>query len=137
MDAKKTIAVVLLVCLCVIVGWFGREYYDDRNAADNNDAAITVQQAQRDNQSAIADIGNAAAQIDDAQSALDGGQADIAAAAGRVNELQSRADADAAIITDCQKLLEVGRKQLAEARRIVADVDRENSGGGTQSHGST
>ena len=72
-----------------------------------------------------------------AQSALDGGQADIAAAAGRVNELQSRADADAAIIADCQGLLDVGRKQLAEARKIFADVDRENKGGGTQSYGST
>ena len=136
MDAKKTIAIVLLVCLCVIVGWFGRGYYDDR-AADRDNALGTIQQIKTDNESIRNDIGDAAAQIDDAQSALDGGQADIAAAAGRVNELQSRADADAAIITDCQKLLEVGRKQLAEARRIVADVDRENSGGGTQSHGST
>ena len=125
MDAKKTIAVVLLVCLFIVIGWVGRGYYDDR-AADNNDASVTIQQAQRDNQSAINDVGDAAAQIDDAQSALVGGQADLAAAAGRVDELQSRADADAAIITDCQKLLDVGRKQLAEARRIFADVDREN-----------
>lgn len=128
---------LVVVLVAVAVGWIGCQYYDGRTATDDNDASVTVQQAQRDNQSAIADIGNAAAQIDDAQSALDGGQADIAAAAGRVNELQSRADADAAIIADCQGLLDVGRKQLAEARKIFADVDRENKGGGTQSYGST
>lgn len=125
MDAKKTIAVVLLVCLCVIVGWFGRGYYDDR-AADSNDASVTIQQAQRDNQSARADLGDAAAQVDDAQAALVSGQADIAAAAGRVDELQSRADADAAVLDECQSLVDVGRIQLKEAKRIFADVDREN-----------
>lgn len=125
MNAKKTIAVVLLVSLCVIVGWVGRGYYDDR-AADNNDASITIQQAQRDNQSAINDVGDATAQIDDAQSALVGGQADLAAAAGQVDELQSRADEDAAVIDECQSLIDVGRIQLEEAKRIFADVDREN-----------
>ena len=125
MDAKKTIAVVLLVSLCVIVGWVGRGYYDDR-AADNNDAAVTIQQAQRDNQSAINDVGDAAAQIDDAQSALVSGQADLAAAAGQVDELQSRADADAAVLDECQGIIDTGRIQLEEAKRIFADIDREN-----------
>lgn len=128
---------LVVVLVAVAVGWLGCQYYDGRTATDDNDASVTVQQAQRDNQSAIADIGNAAAQIDDAQSALDGGQADLDAAAEQVNELQSRADADAAIIADCQSILDVGRKQLAEARKIFADVDRENKGGGTQSYGST
>ena len=127
MDAKKTIVIVLLISLCVIVGWVGRRYYDSQTDADSDNAAITVQQAQRDNQSARTDIGDAATQIESAQSALVGGQADIDAAAEQVNELQSRADADAAIIADCQGLLDVGRKQLAEARRIFADVDRENN----------
>ena len=126
MDAKKTIAVVLLVCLCVIVGWFGRGYYDDRTA-DNNDASVTVQQAQRDNQSAINAVGDAATKIDDAQSKLDSGQADLDTAVGRLDELQNRADADATIIDECQILIDVGRKQLEEARRIFADVDRENN----------
>ena len=128
---------LVVVLVAVAVGWLGCRYYDSRTDADSDNAAITVQHAQRDNQSARTDIGDAATQIESAQSALVGGQADLAAAAGRVNELQSRADADAAIITDCQKLLEVGRKQLAETRRIFADVDRENSGGGTQSYSST
>lgn len=125
MDAKKTIAVVLLVCLCVIVGWFGRGYYDDRDT-DSNDASVTIQQVERDNQSARNDVGDAAAQIDDAKSALVSGQADIAAAAERVNELQSRADVDAAVLDECQSLLDVGRKQLTDARRILADIDGEN-----------
>lgn len=129
--------VFVVVLVAVAVGWLGCQYYDGRTATDDNDAAVTVQQTQRDNQSARADIGDAAAQIGDAQSALVGGQADLDAAAERVNELQSRADADAAIITDCQKLLDVGRINLEEAGRIFADVDRENSGGGTQSYGST
>lgn len=128
---------LVVVLVAIAVGWLGCRYYDSRTATDCNDASGTVQQIKADNRSARADLGDAAAQIDDAQSALVGGQADLDAAAERVNELQSRADADAAIITDCQKLLEVGRKQLAEARRIFADVDRENSGGGTQSYGST
>lgn len=122
---------LVVVLVAVAVGWLGCQYYDGRTATDNNDAAVTVQQTQRDNQSARADIGDAAAQIDDAQAALVSGQADLAAAAERVDELQSRADADAAIITDCQKLLDVGRKQLAEARKILADIDRAN-----QQHGS-
>lgn len=125
MDAKKTIAVVLLVSLCVIVGWVGRGYYDDR-AADNNDAAVTVQQAQRDNQSAINDVGDAAAQIDDAQSKLDSGQKDIDTAIGRFDELQSRADADAAVLDECQNIIDIGRINIEEAKRIFADVDREN-----------
>ena len=125
MDAKKTIAVVLLVCLCVIVGWFGRGYCDDR-AADNNNAAVTVQQAQRDNQSAINAVGDAATQIDDAQSKLDDGQADLDTAVGRLDELQSRADADAAVLDECQGIIDVCRIQLNEAKRIFADVDREN-----------
>lgn len=128
---------LVVVLVAVAVGWLGCQYYDGRTATDDNDAAVTVQQAQRDNQSARTDIGDAATQIESAQSALVGGQADLDAAAERVNELQSRADADAAIITDCQKLLDVGRINLEEAGRIFADVDRENSGGGTQSYGST
>ena len=125
MDAKKTIAVVLLVCLCVIVGWFGRGYYDDR-VTDSNDASVTIQQVERDNQSARNDIGDAAAQIDDAKSALVSGQADIAAATGRVDELQERADADAAVLDERKGIIDACRIQLEEARRIFADVDREN-----------
>lgn len=125
MDAKKTIAVVLLVSLCVIVGWVGRGYYDDR-AADNNDAAVTVQQAQRDNQSAINAVGDAETQIDDAQSKLDSGQADLDTASGRLDELQERADADAAVLDECQGIIDTCRIQLEEAKRIFADVDREN-----------
>lgn len=128
---------IVIVLVAVAVGWLGCRYYDSQTDADSDNAAITVQQAQRDNQSARTDIGDAATQIESAQSALVGGQADIDAAAEQVNELQSRADADAAIITDCQKLLDVGRINLEEAGRIFADVDRENSGGGTQSYGST
>lgn len=130
---------LVIVLVAVAVGWLGCRYYDGRTgiATDYSDAAVTVQQAQRDNQSAIADVGVAAAQIGDAQSALDAGQADIATASGRVDELQDRADADAAVIDECQSLLDVGRRNLAEARGIFADVDRENSGGGTQGYGST
>ena len=69
MDAKKTIVIVLLVCLCVIVGWFGRGYNDDR-VTDSNDASVTIQQVERDNQSARNDIGDAAAQIEDRKSVV-------------------------------------------------------------------
>lgn len=112
--------------LAVAIGWLGCGYYDDRTA-DNNDASVTVQQAQRDNQSAINAVGDAATKIDDAQSKLDSGQADLDTAVGRLDELQNRADADATIIDECQSLIDVGRKQLEEARRIFADVDRENN----------
>lgn len=128
---------LVVVLVAIAAGWMGCRYYDSWTATNDNDASVTVQQAQRDNQSARTDIGDAATQIESAQSALVGGQADIDAAAEQVNELQSRADADAAIIADCQSILDVGRKQLAEARKIFADVDRENKGGGTQSYGST
>ena len=126
MDAKKTIVIVLLISLCVIVGWVGRRYYDSQTDADSDNAAITVQQAQRDNQSARTDIGDAATQIESAQSALVGGQADIDAAAEQVNELQSRADADAAVIDACQGIIDACRIQLDEAKRIFTDIDCEN-----------
>ena len=118
---------IIGVLLAVAIGWFVRGYYDSRTTTDDNDAAVTVQQAQRDNQSAINAVGDAAAQIDDAQANLDAGQADLAAASGRVDELQDRADADAAVIDECQSLVDVGRIDLEEARRIFADVDRENN----------
>ena len=126
MDAKKTIAVVLLVCLCIAIGWVGRGYYDDRTAADGNDASITIQQAESDNQSARNDIGNAATEIDNAQSKLDSGQADVNTAIGRLDELQDRADADTTIIDECQGIIDACRIQLEEAKRIFADVEREN-----------
>ena len=111
--------------LAVAVGWLGRGYYDDRTA-DHNDAAVTVQQAQRDNQSAINAVGDAETQIDDAQSKLDSGQADLDTAVGRLDELQSRADADAAVLDTCQNLIDIGRLNIEEAKRIFADVNREN-----------
>lgn len=126
MDAKKIIAVVLLVCLCIVVGWVGRGYYDDRTA-DRDNALGTIQQIKTDNESIRNDIGSAANQIKSAQANIDAGQNDIAAASGRLDELQSRADADAAVLDECQSLIDVGRKQLEEARRIFADVDRENN----------
>ena len=126
MDAKKTIAVVLLVCLCVIVGWFGRGYYDDRTAADGHDALGTIQQIKADNESIRNDIGSAANQIESAQTNIDAGQSDLNAAAGRLDEMQSRADADAAVIDECQGIIDACRIQLEEAKRIFADVDREN-----------
>lgn len=119
MDAKKTIAVVLLVCLCVIVGWFGRGYYDDRTAADGHDALGTIQQIKADNESIRNDIGSAANQIESAQTNIDAGQSDLNAAAGRL-------DADAAVIDECQGIIDACRIQLEEAKRIFADVDREN-----------
>ena len=125
MDAKKTIVIVLLISLCVIVGWVGRGYYDDR-AADRDNALGTIQQIKTDNESIRNDIGSAATQIDDAQSKLNSGQADVNTAIGRLDELQDRADADATIIDECQCLIDVGREQLEEAMRIFADVDREN-----------
>lgn len=125
MDAKKTIVIVLLISLCVIVGWVGRGYYDDR-AADRDNALGTIQQIKTDNESIRNDIGDAAAQIDDAKSALVSGQADIAAATGRVDELQERADADAAVLDECKGIIDACRIQLEEAKRIFADVDREN-----------
>lgn len=125
MDAKKTIAVVLLVSLCVIVGWVGRGYYDDR-AADRDNALGTIQQIKTDNESIRNDIRSAANQIESAQANLDAGQGDLTAATGQVDELQSRADADAAVLDECQGIIDVCRIQLEEARRIFADVDREN-----------
>lgn len=122
---RKLLLLCCLFVFCVIVGWFGRGYNDDR-VTDSNDASVTIQQVERDNQSARNDIGDAAAQIDDAKSALVSGQADIAAATGRVDELQERADADAAVLDECKGIIDACRIQLEEAKRIFADVDREN-----------
>lgn len=125
MDAKKTIAVVLLVCLCVIVGWLGRGYYDDRIANSDN-ALGAIQQIKADNESVRNDIGNAATQIESAQANINAGQSDLAEASGRLDELQSRADADAAVLDECQGIIDACRIQLEEAKRIFADVDSEN-----------
>lgn len=117
---------LIVVLVAIAVGWLGCRYYDSQTATDCNNARGTVQQIKADNQSARADLGDAAAQIDDARSKLSAGQADLAAASGRVDELQDRADADAAVLDECQKIIDTCRIQLEEAKRIFTDVDSAN-----------
>lgn len=126
MNAKKIVMYVLAACAIFAAGWLGCGYYNSRSTTDNNNAGVTVQQAQTANQSARTDVRDASNQIDAAQSELGHGQANIDAAIKRADELQSRADENAAILDDCSRLAGVGREQLAEAKRILADVDAAN-----------
>lgn len=134
MDArnKKNLLFIGIACVLVLAGcWLYGRYIDSRARADSHNAIESVQQAQRGNQSARHDIGDATDKIDTAKSRLDSGQANLDAATGRLDEMQGRADTDAEIIDDSQRLVRQSRCDIAEARRILDEIDQRNKSNGT------
>lgn len=132
-ELKKNLLLVGIACVLVFAGcWLYSRYVDDRARADSHDATESVQQAQGYNQSARNDIDDATDKIESAPSALDRGQANLDTATGRLDEMQGRADADAKLIDDSQRLVKQSRADIAEAKRILDEIDAGNKSNGTQ-----
>lgn len=130
----KTIAVCIVLCLAVACagGWLLYRHYEHDAAADSHDTTVTIQSVEDDNHTARNDITDAAGQIDAAEEQLDGATTALDQAAGSVARLQESAARNTAQLDECQKLVDEGRSNIAEAREIFADVDKANQRTGAQ-----
>lgn len=131
---NKTILIAGVLCfiLAIAGAWLVCRYYDDATSAENHNVIDTVQSAERDNQRARDDIGNAASAIERSQEQLDRATADIDRAAESVTRLQKSTANNTAELDQCQQLIETGRRNIAAAKSIFADIDKENKSNGTQ-----
>ncbi|MFG6273840.1 hypothetical protein ACG98G_10445 [Megasphaera hexanoica] len=131
---NKTILIAGVLCfiLAIAGAWLVCRHYDDAASAENNNIIDTVQSAERDNQRARDDIGNAASAIERSQEQLDRATADIDRATESVTRLQKSTANNTAELDQCQKLIETGRGNIAAAKSIFANIDKENKSNGTQ-----
>lgn len=131
---NKTILISGVLCfiLAIAGAWLVCRHYDDAASAENYNVIDTVQSAERDNQRARDDIGNAASAIERSQEQLDRATADIDRAAESVTRLQKSTANNTAELDQCQKLIETGRRNIATAKSIFANIDKENKSNGTQ-----
>lgn len=131
---NKTILIAGVLCfiLAIAGAWLVCRHYDDAASAENHNVIDTVQSAERDNQRARDDIGNAASAIERSQEQLDRATADIDRAAESVTRLQKSTANNTAELDQCQKLIETGRGNIAAAKSIFANIDKENKSNGTQ-----
>ena len=131
---NKTILIAGVLCfiLAIAGAWLVCRHYDDAASAENNNIIDTVQSAERDNQRARDDIGNAASAIERSQEQLDRATADIDRATESVTRLQKSTANNTAELDQCQNLIETGRGNIAAAKSIFADIDKENKSNGTQ-----
>lgn len=131
---NKTILIAGVLCfiLAIAGAWLVCRHYDDAASAENHNVIDTVQSAERDNQRARDDIGNAASAIERSQEQLDRATADIDRAAESVTRLQKSTANNTAELDQCQKLIKTGRGNIAAAKSIFANIDKENKSNGTQ-----
>ena len=131
---NKTILIAGVLCfiLAIAGAWLVCRHYDDAASAENHNVIDTVRSAERDNQRARDDIGNAASAIERSQEQLDRATADIDRAAESVTRLQKSTANNTAELDQCQKLIETGRGNIAAAKSIFANIDKENKSNGTQ-----
>ena len=131
---NKTILIAGVLCfiLAIAGAWLVCRHYDDAASAENNNIIDTVQSAERDNQRARDDIGNAASAIERSQEQLDRATADIDRATESVTRLQKSTANNTAELDQCKKLIETGRGNIAAAKSIFANIDKENKSNGTQ-----
>lgn len=122
----------VFICVCVFTcGVLLFRHYNSAGQSAGNDANVTIQQIEGDNQSARHDIDSASSQIESAQAKLDDSISDLDRASDSVGQLQSTVDSDKITIDDCQRLIDESRGNIEEARRIFADIDSTNQETGT------
>lgn len=109
-------------------------YTANRTANDYHDVNDTVQSAERDNQQARQQIDSASKQVESAKKQLDQSIKRTGEITNRVNNAQKRIDGNAEIVRECQNLIESGRRDASEAKRIFADIDKANQGNGAQAN---
>lgn len=133
---KKNKTVIIAIVLCGILACFGAwllcRYYDRSAASDYRNVTDTVQQIERDNQSARSDIGHAAGSIERAEKQFNRATTALDQAAGTATRLQESTAGNATQLDECQRLVDEGRRNIAEAKSIFADIDQSNQVNGTQ-----
>lgn len=127
--------IVDLVCIATFVFFvfsIWLLYTASRTANDYNDVTDTVQSVERDNQQARQQINSASAEINSAEKQLNNSIKRTGKITESVKRAKERTDGNAEIIGECQNLIDSGRRDTEEARRIFADIDKRNKENGAQ-----
>lgn len=115
----KMVAVTLAILLAagLYVG-LQRGYGDD--------VQDTIQRVTDDNRDAAANVNAARGKVADAQRELDQAADSLDRATARARELQSSNGGDKELLDDCTRLVTDSKRQLDEAKRVLADIDQAN-----------
>lgn len=117
MDKKKMAVCLVVLLVCVGVGWliYERSGGGSDNGNDNN-VDVTIQRAETE----IRDVGT---EIDAATAELDRGQDAVNGAENAVGKLEDISNERTKLIDECEQLIN-------EIRNIFADVDEQNRADG-------
>lgn len=123
--------VIIFACAFFVLGcWL--LYTANRTANDYNHVTDTVQQAETDNRNARQQIGNATAEIDSAQKQLGRIIQRTDRITERTQQAKKRVDSNSRIVSECEDIVDAGRRDVEEARGIFADIDERNKSNGAQ-----
>jgi hypothetical protein len=125
-NTKKVCYIIGVILIVIAFGIFMRGYYSDRAESDGNDAINTVQQIERNNQSARDENTEANSLNESIGTELDAGQTDVSGATESVGRLQDSASERAGIISQAKDGLADSQLLIDEERSIFADIDRAN-----------
>ena len=109
-------------------------YTANRAANDYRDVHDTVQQIETDNRNARQQINSASAEINSAQKQLSVSIKRTDRITERTQQAKSRVDDNSRIVRECQDIVDAGRRDASEAKRIFADIDKANQGNGAQAN---
>lgn len=117
--------VISALCICGGVYLFhvSDEIYKHDGAA--------VQHVESDNREARRQINSASAKINSAQKQLSVSIKRTDRITERTQQAKSRVDDNSRIVRECQDIVDAGRRDTEEARRIFADVESANKTDGT------
>lgn len=122
----------VFICVCIFTcGLLLLRHYNSAGQSAGNNATVTIQQIEGDNQSARHDINESSSQIGLAQEELNKSIDGINAATDTVNQLQDSVDDNERTLDECQQLISNSRGDIEEARKILADIDSTNQTVGT------
>lgn len=113
------IACVLLLIIADAGGWLVCRHYDKQAVRENRNVGRTVQSITDDNQRARDNVSTATEQIKQAEQQLD----DVT---DTISSGQRTAAENQKLIADSQQLIDASQQRLAEAARILADIDKSN-----------
>lgn len=91
-----------------------------------DDVQDTIQRVTDDNRDAAANVNAARGKVADAQRELDQAADSLDRATARASELQSSNGGDKELLDDCTRLVTDSKRQLDEAKRVLADIDQAN-----------
>lgn len=117
MDKKKMAACLVVLLVCLGVGWI--IYERNCGGADNgngNNIDVTIQRAETE-------IRDAGTEIDAVRTELDRGQDAVNRATNAVGKLEDSSNERTKLIDECEQLIN-------EIRNIFADIDEQNRADG-------